>query len=128
MPPRPTSRTVAVLADALRGLLVLTALWAVGEALAALLPAVPLTGSLWGMVFLFVLLVSGWLPESYVRRAAAGLIRVLGLLFVPVGVGIVAYGDLVAQNALALVVAIAVGSFLTLLVVAAATTLAVRRA
>lgn len=124
---RSASQTVAVLADALRGLIVLTVLWAAGEALATLLPAVPLTGSLWGMVFLFLLLSAGWLPEAWIRRASAALIRVLGLLFVPVGVGIVAYGPLVIHNALALIVAIALGSLLTLMIVAAATTLAERR-
>lgn len=127
MPSSSSSQTVTVLVDALRGLVVLTLLWACGEGLAAVLPSVPLTGSLWGMVFLFALLWMGWLPEALIRRASAALLRVLGLLFVPVGVGIVAYGPLVVDNALALIVAIALGSLMTLLVVAAATTLALRR-
>lgn len=108
-------------------MIILTLLWAVGEGLAALLPSVPLTGSLWGMVFLFALLSSGRLPERLVRRAAAALVRILGLLFVPVGVGIVAYGPLVMANAWALFAAIVVGSLLTMAVVAGATSLVVRR-
>lgn len=110
--------------EALPGLLVLTLLWAAGEGLASLLPAVPLTGSLWGMAILFALLTSGALPERWVRSASAGLIRILGLLFVPVGVGIVAYGSLVADHALAIAVSIVAGSAATLLAVAAAVTVA----
>lgn len=121
------SRTVSVVADGLRGLAVLTALWAIGEGVARWLSAVPLTGSLWGMIFLFVLLRSGLLPEAWVARASAALVRILGLLFVPVGVGIVAYGPLVIENAAALAVAIVVGSLATLAVAAATTAFIVRR-
>ena len=120
-------RSLRTLADALRGLFLLTALWAVGEGLVYLLPAVPLTGSLWGMLILFGLLASGVVPEAWVARMAAGLVRVLGLLFVPVGVGIVAYGPLVVNNAVALLVAIVAGSAVTLAIVALATALVVRR-
>jgi holin-like protein len=98
------------------GLALLTAFWGAGAALAAWLPGVPLPGSLWGMLLLFAALRAGLLPEARVRRAAALLVRWLGLLFVPVGVGVAAYGELVARNLVALTVAIGVGSLLTLVV------------
>ena len=117
---RPVLPSPRTLLEALTGLLVLTGLWALGEGLVRLLPAIPLTGSLWGMTMLFALLSSGLLPEARVRLASAALIRVLGLLFVPVGVGIVAFGPLVVEHALAIVVAIVVGSVATVLAVAGA--------
>lgn len=100
--------------DLLRGLVVLSLFWAAGAGLATLLPAAGFTGSLWGMVLLFAALASGRLPEAWVARAARALLGVLGLLFVPVGVGIVAYGSLVAKNAAALAVALGLGSAATL--------------
>ncbi len=108
------------LADLLVGGALLVAAWAVGEGVAALLPWAPLPGSLWGMLLAFAALEAGWLPEVRIRRAASTLVRLLGLLFVPVGVGVVAYGDLVARHAVAIAVAIVFGSVVTLLVSAAA--------
>jgi len=110
---RTRSDALATLLDAAAGLAILTAFWAAGEALARALPGTPLTGSLWGMLALFVALSAGWIPERRVRRAAAFLVRWLGLLFVPVGVGVVAYGELVVREAGAIALAIGVGSLAT---------------
>ena len=107
------------LADLLVGGALLTVAWALGEGVAALLPWAPLPGSLWGMLLAFVVLEAGWLPEARIRRAASTLVRLLGLLFVPVGVGVVAYGELVARHATAIGVAIVAGSIVTLLASAA---------
>jgi holin-like protein len=114
------SDALAAALDGALGLAILSAFWAAGEALARALPGTPLTGSLWGMLGLFVALSAGWLPERRVRRAAAFLVRWLGLLFVPVGVGVVAYGDLVARHAGAIALAIGVGSAATLIASAGA--------
>lgn len=113
--------------DVAFGLVVLSAFWAVGEGVARLLPASPLPGSLWGMLGLFAMLSAGWLPEARVRRASALLVRWLGLLFVPVGVGVVAFGDLIARHAVAIVAAIGVGSLATLLASAIAAAALARR-
>lgn len=102
-------------ADTVVGVVVLTAFWLVGEGITYLLPASPLPGSLWGMVILFLALSSGRLPERRIRRGAALLVRWLGLLFVPVGVGVVAYGELVLRFAGAIALSIVLGSLLTLL-------------
>ena len=114
-----TARLAGAL-DALLGGAVLTAFWALGEGVARLLPASPLPGSLWGMLALFAALSAGWLPERRVRRASAFLVRWLGLLFVPVGVGVVVYAELVARFAVAIGAAIVLGSLVTLLATAAA--------
>lgn len=114
-----TVRTVAAAADLAFGGAILVVLWGLGEGVARLLPWAPLPGSLWGMLLAFLALEAGIVPEARVRRAAAELVRWLGLLFVPVGVGVVAYGELVARHASAIAVAIVVGSAATLLASAA---------
>lgn len=106
--------------DLLLGGAVLTIAWLLGAVIARLIPALPLPGSLWGMALLFVALQAGWIPEARVRRAASLLVRWLGLLFVPVGVGVVAHGELVARQASAIVLAIVIGSLVTLLAAGAA--------
>lgn len=111
---RATARFAGAL-DALLGGALLSAFWAAGEGVARLLPASPLPGSLWGMLGLFGALSAGWLPERRVRSAASFLVRWLGLLFVPVGVGVVAYAELVARFAVAIGAAIVLGSLVTLL-------------
>lgn len=111
---RRRSHALAAALDGALGLAILSAFWAAGEALARVLPGTPLTGSLWGMLALFAVLSAGWLPERRVRRAAAFLVRWLGLLFVPVGVAVVAYGELVVREAGAIALAIGVGSAATL--------------
>lgn len=115
------------LADLLRGGALLVAAWILGEGVATLLPWAPLPGSLWGMLLAFAALEAGWLPEARVRRASQTLVRLLGLLFVPVGVGVVAYGELVARHAVAIAVAIVLGSVVTLAVAAAAAAAIERR-
>lgn len=112
--------------DALRGLAILTAFWGLGAVVAWGLP-LPVTGSMWGMVLLFVALRAGVLPERWVARASRILIASLGLLFVPVGVGIVAYERLVLDNGLAIAVSLGVGSLLTVLAAAGAARAAWRR-
>lgn len=107
------------LVDLLVGGALLTFAWALGEGVAALVPWAPLPGSLWGMLLAFAALEAGWLPEARIRRAASTLVRLLGLLFVPVGVGVVAYGELVARHATAIAIAIVAGSIVTLLASAA---------
>lgn len=115
-----SSRALDLLFDLARGVAVLTALWAVGAGLRTVI-ALPLPGSLWGMVLLFLLLRLGWLPEAWVARAARTFLAALGLLFVPVGVGIVAYESLVRANLLPITVALLVGSAVTVCVAAWAT-------
>jgi holin-like protein len=126
-PVRRRSDALPAALDGALGLAILTGFWAGGDVLARVLPGFPLTGSLWGMLALFAVLSAGWLPERRVRRAAAFLVRWLGLLFVPVGVGVVAYGELVIREAGAIALAIGVGSAATLVASAWAAAWVARR-
>ncbi len=99
---------------ALTGFLLLWAFYALGEGLVRLLPWVPLSGSLWGMVLLFVALATGLLDEERVGAAARPVLRGLGLYFVPVGVGVLGFEALLRAHAGAVALALALGTLLTL--------------
>ncbi|ELY2589506.1 CidA/LrgA family protein [Cronobacter sakazakii] len=63
-----------------------------GIAIAALLP-ITIPGSIIGMLILFVLLAFQILPANWVQPACNLLIRYMALLFVPVGIGVMQYFD-----------------------------------
>jgi len=85
--------------------------WLLGEGLARVLGLLP--GSLWGMVLLFLALRLG-LPEGWVAPAAGLLLRWMALFFVPVGVGVLAYGPVLIAHAGAVAAAVGLGTLLTL--------------
>ena len=53
----------------------------------------PLPGSVLGMLLLWGALEAGLVRLTWVEDGARALLAVLGLLFVPAGVGVVEYGD-----------------------------------
>ena len=75
----------------------------------------PLPGSVAGMLLLAAALRLGLVPERAVRPAAELLIRHLALLFVPAGVGVMVYADLLAREWLPILLASAVGTVAVLL-------------
>lgn len=54
----------------------------------------PIPGFLLGMVFLFVLLVSGALQVHWIEKGASLLLRHLSFFFIPIAVGLMAFGPL----------------------------------
>lgn len=75
---------------------------------------VPVPGPVVGLVVLLVVLLVRRLPadaDTSVHRAADALLPHLQLLFVPAGVGLVAYGAVLRDDGLAILVAL-VGSWL----------------
>ncbi|MFW1677544.1 CidA/LrgA family protein [Pontibacter sp. JAM-7] len=100
------------------GFLILLGFQLAGELLVRWLD-VPIPGSVVGMVLLFVgLLLVQDVPEG-LRLVSNGLLRVLPLLLVPAGVGIMQYLDLLAEAWAELLIALSVSTFITLLLVAA---------
>lgn len=77
----------------------------------------PLPGSVVGMLMLAAALRLGWIPERAVQPAAELLIRNMALLFVPAGVGLMAYGGLLAREWLPIVAASVASTVAVLLVV-----------
>ena len=104
----------------IQGLFVLLAFQLMGEVLARGL-GLPAPGPVIGMALLALALAAwtrrrGGTEYGDVGRVAAVLLGALSLLFVPAGVGVVQYAGLLADNALAIGVALAVSTLATLLV------------
>jgi holin-like protein len=76
----------------------------------------PIPGPVMGLVLLLGLLVWRGGPDDALHDTAGGLLKYLGLLFVPAGVGVVTELHELRANALAIVVAIPVSTFLGLAV------------
>ena len=88
----------------------------------------PVPGPVIGMVLLFVaLLLRGREAPPALDATADGLLGNLGLLFVPAGVGVVAYAATLRDDALPIVVALTVSWLAGLAVVGWTATLLLRR-
>jgi len=76
----------------------------------------PIPGPVIGLVMLLAYLLRRGGPAPYVRETAQGLLKYLGLLFVPAGVGVVTEFPELRANALPILVAIPVSAVLGLVV------------
>ena len=73
----------------LKQLLIILGISFLGELLKYFLP-LPIPASIYGMVILFALLLSGALPLSAVRETGNLLVAVMPVMFIPAGVGLMA--------------------------------------
>jgi holin-like protein len=71
-------------------------------------------GPVIGLLLLLVLLILRGGPDEDLRETSSGLLRNLGLLFVPAGVGVVTQLDVLGRNWLAVAAAIGVSTALGL--------------
>ena len=105
------SKTLNIIWQYLRAFVLIYACLYAGIFIASLLP-VTIPGSIIGMLILFVLLALQILPaKCYV------LIRYMALLFVPIGVGVMQYFDLLRAQFGPVVVSCAVSTLVVFLVV-----------
>jgi len=86
----------------------------------------PLPGSVAGMLALWAALEGGVVRLAWLDRGAGWLLAILGLLFVPAGVGFLQYAGAGAAW-IAVVVVVAVGALVTLAVTGHVVQHAVRR-
>ena len=63
----------------------------IGELLHALIP-LPIPASIYGLVLLFVALMTGLVKLSHVKETAKFLIEIMPIMFVPAGVGLMESG------------------------------------
>jgi len=81
--------------------------------------SLPIPGPVIGMLLLFLcLLFKGSLPEN-LKTTAHGLLKQLGLLFVPAGSGIIAYTALIQKEWLAITATLIFSTLITIGVTAA---------
>ena len=96
--------------QALRGLAILLLPQTAGEALVRAL-ALPFPGPVVGMILLLSLLNFARLREP-IAACARTLLKHLSLLFVPVGVGVVAHLDLLSEHGALLAIVIALSTWI----------------
>ena len=88
-----------------------------GELLSILIKGF-LPGSVIGTILLFLSLFFKILNPENVRSAATTITKNMAVFFVPAAVGLMAYGELVSKNLVAIVLAISVSTILTIITVA----------
>jgi holin-like protein len=93
-----------------RGMAILLLLQFVGEAI-SLGFHLPVPGNVIGMGLLLAALVAGVVRLEWVQAAADLLLSHLALFFIPAGVGVMVYFELVRREWLPIVVATVVSSF-----------------
>jgi holin-like protein len=102
--------------DTLRGFALLLLCQSAGELLARG-ASLGLPGPVLGMLILLVVLNAEWV-RAPVAAAADALLSHLSLLFVPVGVGVIAHLDLVARFGVRLIVVVVLSTWLGMAVTA----------
>jgi len=78
----------------------------------------PIPGAVLGMVMLLLYLVRAGGPSPHLAQTALGLLKYLGLLFVPAGVGVITELPELRANALPILVALPVSTLAGLAVTA----------
>lgn len=100
----------------LRAFVLIYACLYAGIYLSSLLP-ITIPGSIIGMLIMFVLLALQILPAAWVNPGCFILIRYMALLFVPIGVGVMQYADILRAQFGPLVVSCAISTLVVFLVV-----------
>lgn len=109
----PAGSVEATAAGFLAGMAVLLGYQLLGECAVALL-ALPVSGPVAGMALLFLTLLARGKPGESIDRSASALLSHLALFFVPVGVGVVQYGERIHREWLPIAIALLAGTAVTL--------------
>lgn len=94
----------------LQGLVLLLVFQFVGEILSDLL-GLPIPGNVLGMALMLLALMVGVVKEESLREAAELLLAYMALFFVPAGVGVMLYFDLIGREWLPIVVGTVFSTF-----------------
>ena len=99
----------------LKQLLIILAVALAGEALSALIP-LPIPASIYGVVLMLALLISGLLKVEQVKTVSSFLVEIMPVMFVPAAVGLMQSYHLLAPSLGAYVVIIIVSTVAVMLV------------
>jgi len=106
----------------LQGLVLLLLFQFIGEGLSTLLN-LPIPGNVIGMALLLLALACGWVKLDWLQEAAELLLTYMALFFVPAGVGVMLYFDLIGREWLPIVAATVISTFVVMAVTGWAATL-----
>lgn len=99
------------------GFIVILAFWAAGEGLGRILP-LPVPGSIAGMLMLTAALQLKLIPPTLVEDIGALILAHMSVFFVPLGVGLIRYTDVLKEDWFPITAAV-IGSTLAVLLVVA---------
>ncbi|MDV5168670.1 CidA/LrgA family protein [Photobacterium rosenbergii] len=85
------------------------------------LTGLAIPGSIIGMLILFTILSMGLIPAHWAMQGCHFLIRHMALLFVPVGIGLINYLDLLTNNTLIILLSTIGSSVVVFVVIGLAT-------
>ncbi len=100
-----------------RGLAIILGFLFSGQAISKL-THIPVPGSVLGMIFLTLALMTGVVKLEHVEEVGTFLIRNMSVMFIPPGVGVVVYWSLVKRDLLPISVALVVSFILTIVLTA----------
>ena len=98
-----------------RGLTYLLLFQLCGEIISRFLD-LPIPGNVMGMGLLLLALTTGWIDVKWIEEAADILLSNMTLFFVPAGVGVMVYSDLIAAEWLPITVATIFSTFVVMAV------------
>lgn len=93
----------------IRQFMIISLIAMIGEALNALLP-LPVPGSIYGIIILFTLLMTGAMKVDAIRETSAFLIQIMPVMFIPAATGLLASFDLLAPKLSAYAIIIVVST------------------
>lgn len=99
----------------LQGFVLLLLFQFLGEGLSTLLD-LPMPGNVIGMALLLLALVCGWVKLDWLQEAADLLLRYMAMFFVPAGVGVMLYFDLIGREWLPIVAGTVISTFVVMAV------------
>lgn len=76
----------------------------------------PIPGNVFGMILLFILLVTGVFKLEWVNEASSFLIKHLVFFFIPITVGMMTLGTIFLQNGLSLMIILIVSAVIGMVV------------
>lgn len=99
----------------IKQVLIILGFCALGEVLAAVIP-LPVPATIYGFVLLFLALCTGILKKEDIAETAHFLISLMGLLFVPPAVNLLAYLDIITPALVPICVIILSSTFVVFVV------------
>ena len=101
----------------IKGLFIILFFYAIGEVVSYLIHGF-IPGSVLGMIFLFTALFFNWLNPNHVRDTATLITKNMALFFVPAGVGLMTYYNLLSSSWVAILAIIVISNLLVIASVA----------
>lgn len=99
----------------LQGFVLLLLFQLLGEGLSSWL-ALPMPGNVLGMALLLLAMLAGWVKPEWLQEAAELLLRYMALFFVPAGVGVMLYFDLIGREWLPIIAGTVISTFVVMAV------------